>query len=87
MERPPIKLMVHKISIMPADMKRLFENSLSLFALQAANYILPFITIPYLIRILGTEKFGLTVFASAMMQYLAVFTDYGFNFTATEYCY
>ncbi len=64
--------------------KRLISNFSSLFSVQVFNYILPLITIPYLVRVLGPDKFGLIAFAQAFMQYFIVLTDYGFNLTATR---
>ncbi|HDR7240046.1 MULTISPECIES: flippase [Bacillus cereus group] len=64
--------------------KRLFINFLSLLSVQGVNYLLPLITLPYLLRTLGPEKFGIIAFAQALIQYFVLLTDYGFNLTATK---
>ncbi len=67
-----------------ADKKRLISNFFSLSSIEMANYLFPLITVPYLVRVLGPGKYGLVAFAMAFIQYFRMFTDYGFNLTATR---
>lgn len=64
--------------------RRLIENVLSLGALQAASYVLPLLTLPYLARVLGPESLGQLAFALAFAQIFVMLTDYGFNLSATR---
>lgn len=64
--------------------KNLFKNFIALTILQATNFILPLITLPYIIKVIGAEKFGILNIAQALITYLVVFTDYGFNLSATR---
>ncbi|UOY91317.1 flippase [Ectobacillus sp. JY-23] len=64
--------------------KKLVTNFVSLASVQGLNFILPLITIPYLLHVLGPDRVGLINFAQAFIQYFILFTDYGFIFVATR---
>ncbi len=66
------------------DKKRLLSNFFSLSVLQAFTYILPLLTLPYLVRVLGVDKFGLVMFAQAFLMFFNILVDYGFNLSATR---
>lgn len=60
------------------------KNAASLYAIQFANYILPLITVPYLVRVLGPAGFGVVAFGQSLIAYFALFVDYGFALSATR---
>lgn len=64
--------------------KQLKRNIFSLLILQKANYILPFLIIPYLTRVLGPANFGKISFIQAVVTYFLLFTEYGFNMSASR---
>ncbi len=45
---------------------------------------MPLITIPYLIRVIGTEKFGVVSFIQALQYFFIIIVDYGFSVTAIK---
>lgn len=69
---------------MAQQKNQLASNIVSLYVLQGLNYVIPLIVLPYLVRHLGMEEYGLVAFSQAFAQYFVIFTDYGFNFSATR---
>lgn len=69
---------------LPPVLYRLIKNFTSLAIIQGANFVLPLLIIPYLIKVVGIEKFGLISFAQVLALYLVIFSEYGFNLSATK---
>lgn len=65
-------------------MASLKKNIISLIFLQGSNYIIPLLTLPYLSRTLGVDGFGSYGLTLAIAQYFLIFTDFGFNLTASK---
>ncbi|GAB4186267.1 MAG: oligosaccharide flippase family protein [Calditrichia bacterium] len=66
------------------DNKILVSNFFSLSILQGSYHVLAIVRFPYLVNVLGAEFYGLIAFANAIIIYLGIITDYGFNLTATR---
>lgn len=73
-----------RIKTLSAEKKNVFKNFTALGIIQILNYVLPFVTLPYLARVLAVDKFGLIFFAQAIMDYFSRFTDFGFNQSAVR---
>lgn len=67
-----------------SDNRILIENFAALTITQVISYVIPLISLPYLSRVLGAEKFGLVFWAQAMIQYFIIITDYGFGLSAVK---
>lgn len=66
------------------ERKIILGNFFPLASLQGLNCLLPIIVLPYLMRVIGPDRFGLIFFAQAFVQYFMILTDYGFNISATR---
>src|SRR5690554_7474875 len=64
--------------------KTLLENFFSLSALQVVSMLLPLITLPYVLRTIGYEKYGLIALALSLTAYFNSIVDYSFRITATR---
>lgn len=55
-----------------------------LSVLQAYSVLIPLLTVPYLMRVLGTDVYGLVIYAQAIIQYFVIIVNFGFNISATK---
>ena len=77
-------ILMNNFSLFIKRNNKLVSNLFSLSVLQVLNTLLPLITFPYLIRVIGFELFGLLSFAIAFVNYFQVISEYGFNLTGTK---
>lgn len=75
---------VSKIKYGIKQNQREVKDIFYLIVLQGLTYIIPLLVLPYLMKVLGAEKFGYIGFALSVCQYLMLFVDFGFNLSATK---
>ena len=66
------------------DLHRVLGNLASLTIVRGLDYLVPLITLPYLVRVLGIEGFGLVNYALSFALYFAAVMQYGFAITAVR---
>lgn len=64
--------------------RQLIENFFSLSILNALNVVLPLLTLPYILHVVGKANYGAYSYVYAIVQYVILFSTYGFNFSATK---
>src|SRR5438034_9120456 len=63
---------------------RLFSNFMALSILQGANFLLPVLVMPFVIKKIGADGYGVVAVAQGVMLIFCTVADYGFNLTATR---
>ncbi len=76
--------MIKKVKVILLNNKIILENFSFLSALQVSNLLIFLIIIPFLVRVLGKELYGLVVFAQTISIYFAILVNFGFTVTATR---
>ncbi|MBD2752285.1 flippase [Spirosoma validum] len=65
-------------------LKRFSINVASLFSVHLANMLLPLLTVPYVVRVIGPERLGLLNFSTAYVAYFILLINYGFEMAAVR---
>jgi len=64
--------------------RKLTSNFIALSLVKATDYLVPLVTLPYIARVIGVEKFGVIIFSQSFVQYFVSLVEYGFNFSGTR---
>jgi len=75
---------MRKIRKIVKNNRSLFVNFSYLAILRVFVLVLPLITYPYLIRVLGAEFYGSVVFAQTIISFFSIVINFGFNISATK---
>ena len=75
---------VSKIKYGIKQNQREVKDIFYLIVLQGLTYVIPLLVLPYLMKVLGAEKFGYIGFATSISTYLMILVDFGFNLSATK---
>jgi len=79
-----ITIVKNEAGVAKPTMKRFALNVASLFSVQIANFLLPLLTVPYVVRIIGPDKLGLLNFSQAYVTYFSLLINYGFDMAAVR---
>ena len=63
---------------------KIVNNTIMLAIFNIAKIVFPFITLPYLTRVLTTETYGVVTYVKTVMTYMQIFVDFGFVLSATK---
>lgn len=63
---------------------KIVNNTIMLMIFNIAKILFPFITLPYLTRVLTTDTYGVVTYVKTVMTYMQIFVDFGFVLSATK---
>lgn len=66
------------------EQNKIVKNTSWLMLFYIAKMVFPFITLPYLTRILNTEVYGTVAYVKTVMTYMQIIVDFGFVLSATK---
>ena len=64
--------------------KTIASNTGYLVAIEFVHLLLPFIALPYVIRTIGVERYGMVAFANTIITYFTIVINYGLDISAVK---
>lgn len=61
-----------------SEQQTLLRSTAAMYLLQIAKYLFPFITLPYLARVLGTDGFAVRSYVLSVMTFVSMVAEFGF---------
>lgn len=72
------------ITMLKNDHASVMKNFFSLTFLKGLEYLVPLFLVPYLVRTLGLERYGIVQSAVSFMYIFYILTNFGFNYSAAR---
>ncbi len=76
--------MIRNITSSIKSNRQVLKNMTWLGVLQFANYLIPLLIIPYIVRVLGADIFGKITYAQNIIAYFTLIINFGFEYSATR---
>lgn len=73
-----------KLRVIFNNYRNLIENTGYLSIIEVVKLILPFIALPYLIRTIGADNYGMVVFVQTIISYFSIFINFGLDISAIK---
>lgn len=71
-------------SLFNAKYKVIIHNTTYLSVIEVLKLVMPFVALPYLISTVGADKYGLVVFAQAIISYFIILVNFGLDVSAVK---
>ena len=62
----------------------IIQNTGYLTIIECVRLIMPFVALPYIIHIIGTERYGMIVFSQAIISYFSIFINFGLDVSSVK---
>ncbi len=64
--------------------KIVIENTLFLSIIEFVNMLVPILALPYVIKTIGKDNYGLVIFAQSIIAYIIIIINFGLNISAVK---
>lgn len=64
--------------------KIVIENTLFLSVIEFVNMLVPILALPYVIKTIGKDNYGLVIFAQSIIAYIIIIINFGLNISAVK---
>lgn len=78
-------LKIKDLNSLVKNNKTIFQNLSFITILQVFVMLVPLVTYPYLIRVLGKELYGYVITAQVVASYCSVFVNFGYRSVSARF--